>query len=143
MFSASARGTSMDAERVLIIDDDPFVVETYAAAFESSGFQVHTAESGTAGFAVLQVFRPDVVILDLNMPGSGGLDWLAAARRLPALENLPVVVVTGAAPDSPEVKAAMDAGVQGVLYKKLWNPEALVAAARWASSRRHEAPRVL
>jgi DNA-binding response OmpR family regulator len=126
----------VDVKKALILDDDIPVTAMYAAAFEDAGFEVRTATSGAAGFAALQVFMPDVVILDLNMPGNGGLRWLAAARRMPAFEKVPVIVVTGAAPDSSKVRAAMDALGQGVLSQRVRTPEMLVAAARWAAQRR-------
>jgi CheY-like chemotaxis protein len=125
----------MEPSRVLIVDDDPLVAETYGVAFESAGFVVHTAQSGAGGFAALQVFRPDVVILDLHMPGSGGLDWLIATRSMPDFASLPVVVAT-AAPESPEAAAAVEAGAHGVLNKQQWSPDALVAAATWAINQR-------
>ena len=130
----------MDEQRILVVDDDPLVLATYEAAFAGAGFNVKTESGATDAFAVLQVFKPDVVILDLNMPGAGGLAWLNAARQLPEFEDLPVVVVTAASPDSPEFTAAQVAGVQGVLHKKFWTPDSLVSAARWAAAHRGTSP---
>ena len=126
----------MDDLRVLIVDDDPMVVAAYELAFGDAGFLVKSATSASDAFASLQIFKPDVVILDLNMPVAGGLAWLTAARQIREFENLPVVVATSALPDSPEVVAAHAAGVQGVLQKKFWTPDSLVAAARWAAHHR-------
>jgi len=129
----------MQSIKVLIVDDDPLVVMTYEAAFSDAGFEVKTAEEAIDAFAALQVFKPDVVMLDLNMPGAGGLAWLEAARQLPEFSDLPVVVVTAASLDSPEVVAAQSSSVQGVLQKQFWTPDSLVAAARWAAEHRGRA----
>ena len=130
----------MDDLRVLIVDDDPMVVAAYELAFGDAGFLVKSATSASDAFASLAIFKPDVVILDLNMPVAGGLAWLTAARQIREFENLPVVVATSALPDSPEVVAAQAAGVQGVLQKKFWTPDSLVAAARWAAHHRGGSP---
>lgn len=130
----------MDDLRVLIVDDDPMVVAAYELAFGDAGFLVKSATSASDAFASLQIFKPDVVILDLNMPVAGGLAWLTAARQIREFENLPVVVATSALPDSPEVVAVQAAGVQGVLQKKFWTPDSLVAAARWAAHHRGGPP---
>lgn len=122
----------MNPIKVLIIDDDPIVLAAYEAAF-GDGFQVRTADSASGGFAVLQFFRADVVVLDLNMPRSSGLTWLAAARQLPGFDRLQVIVMTGAEPDSPMFAAALMSDVQGVLRKSQWTPESLVSAVRWAA----------
>jgi CheY-like chemotaxis protein len=116
---------------VLIIDDDPVVLAAYQAAFGDE-FVVRAADSASGGFAMLQFFKADAVVLDLNMPGSSGLRWLDAARQLPGLEELPIIVVTGAAADSPEFVAALASGVHGVLSKQQWSPASLVAAVSWA-----------
>jgi len=130
----------MEDLRVLIVDDDPMVIAAYEVAFGDAGFLVKSATSASDAFASLQVFKPDVVILDLNMPVAGGLAWLTAARQIREFEDLPVVVSTSAAPDSAEVGAAHAAGVQGVLQKKFWTPDSLVAAARWAAHHRGHPP---
>jgi len=124
----------MHVIKILLIDDDPLILATYDAAFTDAGFIVRTAEDASDGFAILQVYRPDVVILDLNMPGAGGLAWLRAARQLPEFATVPVVIVTGAALDSPEVRAAHAEQVQGVLQKKSWTPDELISAAHWAAT---------
>lgn len=121
----------MKPTKVLIIDDDPIMLAAYGAAF-GERFHVRTADSASGGFAMLQFFKADAVILDLNMPGSSGLSWLHAARQLPGLEELPIIVLTAAASDSPEFAAALTSGVRGVLSKRQWTPASLVAAVRWS-----------
>ena len=118
--------------RVLVIDDDPVKAAAYASAFDLDGFRMQLVGNGGAGFAALQMFAPDIVILDVSVHVKNGLRWLAAARDLPGFERLPVIVVTGASPHSSQFAAARAFGVQRVLSRKLWSPVSIVAAVRRA-----------
>ena len=63
-------------KRVLVIDDDGGVRESFRAALEDAGYQVSTAENGVSGIESAQAERPDLVFLDLKMPGLSGVDTL-------------------------------------------------------------------
>ena len=123
----------MKPTKVLIIGDDP---ARYESAFGIDGFQLRTAPSAGRGFAILQMFKADVVVLDLSRAMDLALTWLAAARQLPGFERLPVIVVTSAADGSAEYEAAMAFGARSVLSRKLWAPASLVASVRWAAKHR-------
>ncbi|MFO7877322.1 MAG: sigma 54-interacting transcriptional regulator [Desulfovermiculus sp.] len=79
--------------RLLIIDDDPVVRESVAVYLEDSGFAVLEAKDGFQGLEYFRNSRPDVLLLDLRMPGLDGLDVLAEVHRED--EDLPVIVITG------------------------------------------------
>src|SRR5262249_1285044 len=82
------------AMRVLVIDDDPLILEVYAHLLSSLGHSVTVAAGGAAGIAALQAGEPmDLVITDLRMPGRGGWDVVRAVReRWPSLR---VGVISG------------------------------------------------
>ena len=107
--------------RVLIIDDEPNVRLTFRTALESSGYTVTEAAGGERGLMRLQEFPADLILLDLKMPGVGGMDVLRLLRD--AGESTPVVMVTahGSIPDAVE---AMKLGAVDFLSKPL-TPEAL------------------
>ena len=63
--------------RVLVIDDDPVVLETTAAVVRSSGFSVRTAEDGFVALKILREVLPDLIISDLRMPGMSGFELLS------------------------------------------------------------------
>jgi DNA-binding response OmpR family regulator len=78
--------------RVLIIDDDPSLLDVLALAFEDAGYDVSTAEDGHRGIAAIRKQRPDVVICDVNMPG---LDGFTLCRRLrEERDDTPIVMLT-------------------------------------------------
>ena len=78
--------------RVVLIDDDPALLDVLGLAFEDAGYQVHTAPDGRAGLDRIQQTTPDVVVSDVNMPR---LDGYALCRTLRETGNLvPVVLLT-------------------------------------------------
>jgi CheY-like chemotaxis protein len=84
--------------RVLIVDDDPGVLDVLQEMLGMLGYDVMTAASGEVGLEALPIFEPDVLLLDLWMPGLTGVDVLSGVRH--DYPHLPVVVVTAnAAPD--------------------------------------------
>ena len=124
--------------RVLIIDDDPAVTAVYKVAFENEHFTAEVVNSGAAAFSTLVSFKPDAVVLDLNMPDIHGVRWLSTVRARPEFKDLPIVILTASPPDSPEVEAAIRAGVKGVLTKNQWGAAAVTAAVKWALVKRDE-----
>src|ERR1041384_554017 len=102
--------------KVLLIDDDPIIVAMYRKTFEARGFEVQSANDGEEGFQAIGTFHPDVVLLDLNMPNVSGPEWLRRIRSLPALKDLPVVVLT-AGTFASQIRAAKEAGATQVLNK--------------------------
>lgn len=124
--------------KILVIDDDPILTTLYKKHFEAAGFIVEIANDAVHGFVRLQVFQPDLIVLDLNMPLRGGLDFLADVRDQARYKSLPVLVVTGEPEDSPDVQEAKASEATGVLFKKQWNPEALVTAVNWLLTQAHQ-----
>lgn len=126
--------------KVLIIDDDPVITAIYEKQFRTR-YSVKVAHDPIEGFVTLQVFKPDVVLLDLKLPFRSGMEWLAGVRKLDQFRDLPVIVVTGEPPESPLVRAASQSLATGVLFKSEWDPGAVLAAVAWAARRRDPHPR--
>ncbi len=80
-------------KRVLVIDDDSGVRESFRAALEDAGYEVTTADNGRDGIESAQADRPDLVFLDLKMPGMSGVETLKELNE--ACPRVPVYVVTG------------------------------------------------
>ena len=81
--------------RLLIIDDDPTVSLTLVRMLEHQGHAVDHAESAQSGFAMATTATPDAIILDMRMPGMGGLEFLRRLRADARLKELPVGIITG------------------------------------------------
>ncbi|MCF3121076.1 response regulator transcription factor [Streptomyces arenae] len=80
-----------DTLRVLVVDDDPTVAEVVAGYLERAGHAVDRAEDGPAALACAAARRPDLVVLDLMLPGMDGLE---VCRRLRAERPVPVIMLT-------------------------------------------------
>ena len=89
--------------RVLIVDDEPSVVEVFNEFLASQGFSMSLASSGEEAVRMLPVLRPDMILTDLNLPGLSGLDVMRAAKAVDA--EVCVVVVTGYASASTAIDA--------------------------------------
>jgi DNA-binding response OmpR family regulator/anti-sigma regulatory factor (Ser/Thr protein kinase) len=79
---------------ILVIDDDPKAVELVATALEPEGFHVLRAYSGETGVAMAETERPDLVILDLVMPGMNGFEVLDCLAQSPVTRRLPIIIFT-------------------------------------------------
>jgi two-component system KDP operon response regulator KdpE len=99
--------------RVLVVNDEPPIVRMVAANLRMRGYEVVTASTGETALAAAEATPPDVVILDLGLPGIGGLEVLA---RLRSWSEVPVIVLT-AADDERRMVAVLDAGADDYVTK--------------------------
>lgn len=90
--------------RVLIVDDEPGNIQALAQALEGA-YALHFATSGADALRMAQAFEPDLVLLDVVMPGSDGYAVLAELQRLPCLADTPVIFVTARGEVSDEAFA--------------------------------------
>lgn len=114
-------------KRVLLIDDDPVIGKVYGNKLTAAGYFVRIAADGAEGLAALKSFQPDVVLLDLEMPGVSGVDWLREVRSYPSHQQLPVIVFTSGS-DRWQMKAAWESDAMYVLTKSVTAPETLMDA---------------
>ena len=78
-------------ELILVVDDEPKIVKQARDYLEQGGFRVAVAGDGTAALAQARHERPDLVVLDLNLPGMDGLDVCRALRRE---SDVPIIMFT-------------------------------------------------
>src|SRR5262249_45936711 len=91
---ATAPAVASTGPTVLVIDDDPAVLDLMQRFLAKEGFTVRTAASGPAGLALARTLRPAAIPLDVMMPGMDGWAVLAALKADPLLAPIPVVMVT-------------------------------------------------
>lgn len=84
----------MTKEKILVVEDDEDILQLLTFTFESAGFDVRTASNGRDGLALAMDFRPDLILLDLMLPGMSGLDVCKELRRLPEVSSTPVIMLT-------------------------------------------------
>src|SRR6266849_4908621 len=97
---------------VLVIEDDPLVCILLQDILHEEGYQVLLAENGEQAMVILTTARPDLVTLDLNLPGIGGDVVLKELRKQDTTKDLPVIVVTALETIPHEVQKLAQAVVQ-------------------------------
>ena len=113
------------AGRVLVVDDQPSNLRVISALLERHGYAVTTAEHGADALAALEGQLPDLLLLDMLMPGMDGFDLLREIRARAAWSSLPVVFLT-VAQDRELLLRAFDAGAVDYVTKPFM-PEELLA----------------
>ena len=81
--------------KILVIDDEPDVVSYLSAFLEDEGFYVLEAGNGPDGLTLAREQAPDLITLDITMPGMSGLEVLTTLRRDGHLGRIPVIIITG------------------------------------------------
>ncbi|MDL5155570.1 response regulator [Actinomycetospora termitidis] len=114
--------------RVLVVDDDEAARTVASWRLESDGFAVDQAADGAAALAAIDGSCPDLVVLDLSMPGIGGLDVLRRVRATPTTESLPVIVLSGRSGETDRI-VGLDLGADDYLVKP-FSPGELAARVR-------------
>lgn len=111
----------MSAGRIMVVDDEPQIRRLMRTTLIGAGYEVDDAKCGEDGIDKMAKFHPDLVLLDMNMPGMGGL---AACRAIRTDTNIAIIILT--VRDSEEDKvAALDAGADDFVTKPFSTPELL------------------
>lgn len=131
---ASNRG--MGRGRVLVVDDDPALAEMLGIVLRGEGFEPYFCGDGALAVTAFRDSRPDVVLLDLMLPGRDGIDVCRAIR---AESGVPIVMLT-ARSDTVDVVVGLESGADDYIVKP-FKPKELVARIR-ARMRRIDEPAV-
>ena len=83
-----------DKNRILIIEDEPDVLIYFEALFQDNGYDTISAADGETGFALAQSSAPDLITLDITMPGQSGMSTYCRFRTDPDLIDIPIVIIT-------------------------------------------------
>ena len=110
---------------ILVVDDQPANLRVVAALLERHGYTVETADTGAAALHAVEARVPDLVLLDMMMPGMDGFALLAELKRRDALQGVPAIFLT-AAQDRDLLLRAFDAGAVDYVTKPFM-PEELLA----------------
>lgn len=117
--------------RVLVVDDDEGVRTAVTWALEADGFEVLTVDNGLAALDVIECSPPSLVVLDLSLPGLGGLDVLTRVRTREASDGrwrVPIIVLSGRDSETDRI-VGLDLGADDYLVKPFSTGE-LAARAR-------------
>jgi CheY-like chemotaxis protein len=120
----TARVASGPWRSVLVIDDDEGLIKTVRPLLISHGFSVLTATSGEDGLTVAKTQKPDIILLDVILPGIKGRDVCRAIKDDPATKHIPVIFFT-AKDSADDIRAEMEAGAEDHITKPI-DPRTLI-----------------
>lgn len=119
--------------KVLIIEDEPHIVESLRFILKREGFEVEAVGDAESGMTSLAAARPDVMILDAMLPGASGFEMLRAIRATPAIAKLPVLMLT-AKGQRRDREVAEDIGADIFMTKPFANAEVVEAVKELAKA---------
>jgi two-component system phosphate regulon response regulator PhoB len=128
-----------DPVKVLVVEDERDIAALVSYHLTKEGYRVRTAETGQEALSAITTERPDLVILDLMLPGLSGYEVLSEMRRRPESASLPVVVLTARRDEADRVKG-LELGADDYVTKP-FSPRELVLRVS-AVLRRSQAPAV-
>jgi DNA-binding response OmpR family regulator len=120
------------AKHILLIDDDALLVKSLAYTLQQNGYRTSTATSGEQGIALLNQDAPDLILLDIGLPGMDGLE---ALKRIEREKHIPVIFLTARRRELDEV-LGLELGAQDYITKP-FNQDVLLARIKTVL-RRHE-----
>lgn len=114
--------------KILIIDDDPFIVDMYVLKFTEQKFSVETASDGKEGLKKIKEYQPDIVLLDIVMPGMDGFGVLEALKD-DSPHACKIVLLTNIGQKS-DIDRGMGLGASDYIVKAHFTPSEVVTRVR-------------
>lgn len=115
-------------KKILLIEDDNSLCQIYRLNFELEGFEIEEAHDGKVGLVYALNHKPDLIILDLMLPGVNGLELLKIIKEKETTKNIPVLVLTNLSGD--ETDEAQKLGAAGCFQKTTITPKGLTSEIR-------------
>ncbi|HEY4694434.1 MAG TPA: response regulator [Candidatus Nanoarchaeia archaeon] len=116
-------------KKILLIEDDPFLVKLYAEIFTDEGYNFDSSVGGVGGLEKVKVGKPDLIILDIMIPEMNGLDVLDKLKADSATKEIPVLILTNLS-SKEEEERALKAGALKYLIKTQYEPEKLIQVVK-------------
>jgi diguanylate cyclase (GGDEF)-like protein len=101
--------------KVLVIDDEPDKRKLLSVALELAGYEVHTANDGIEGLKSVESYQPDLIIVDVMMPGMDGIEMSRQVRSNPQTRFIPIIIQTAAKNEATDILRGSEAGALGYI----------------------------
>lgn len=110
---------------LLLVEDEEAIAQMYSDRFKLSGFNVAVAHEGQEAISKMAAEHPNIVLMDILMPGLSGTEAVEQAKANPATRNIPIVMLTNYA-ESVDLQNALKLGAAGYIIKSETTPEQVV-----------------
>jgi two-component system alkaline phosphatase synthesis response regulator PhoP len=114
--------------KILLVDDEPDIIEFIGYNLEKEGFEVLKAANGREGISIARKVRPQVIILDVMMPEMDGIETCEELRKIPELENTMIAFLTARGEDYSQI-AGFEAGADDYIAKPI-RPKVLISRVK-------------
>lgn len=118
-----------DKRKVLIADDEPNIVTALEFLLKRAGYEVRTATNGEEALALVESYRPDLVLIDVMMPGKSGYEVCQKMRERPEWQHIKIVMVTAKGREA-EVSKGLSLGADLYVTKPFSTQELIAAVDR-------------
>ena len=112
-------------KKILLVEDDPLLVDVYSTRLKQSGFEVRVVESGEKALAAAEEQKPDLVLLDIVLPHIDGWDVLQSLRSSEKLKDAQIVILSNLG-QKEEVAKGLALGAAKYLIKAHYTPSEIV-----------------
>ena len=120
--------TSKDT-KILVVDDDPFILDMYVIKFKEQGFQIDTATDGKMALERIDAGKPDIVLLDVVMPKMDGFDVIKKIQDSQTPRAFKILFLTNFG-QKEDVERGMQMGADGYIIKAHFTPSEVVAKVK-------------
>lgn len=127
--------------KVVIIEDDSYILDMYKIKFESSNFEVVSANNGAEGLKILKKKKPDIILLDIIMPKMDGFSVLKAIKNNIATAKIPVVLLTNLG-QREDIEKGFELGAASYIIKAHFTPSEIVRKIREILKKENAKPEV-
>ena len=118
----------MSKKKIVIIEDEPDILEVLSYNLKREGFDVFTATNGTLGLSLAEKVSPDLLLLDLMLPGLDGIEICSSIKKNPATQNTLIIMVTAKGEES-DIVLGLGVGADDYITKP-FSPKELVARVK-------------
>jgi two-component system alkaline phosphatase synthesis response regulator PhoP len=115
-------------QKILLVDDEPDILEFLSYNLEQAGYKVFTAENGKNGIDIARKESPDLIVIDVMMPGMDGIETCTEIRKIPGLKNILITFLTARSEEYTQI-AGFDAGADDYITKPV-KPKVFVSRVK-------------
>ncbi len=120
-----AKNNAQNKTKVLIVEDDEFLINIYSTKFEGEGYEVFVAENGETGLGKAFKENPDIILLDILMPKLNGFDFLKEIKTKKEFSQIPIILLTNLN-QNRDIEKGLSMGADDYLVKAHFMPSEIV-----------------
>lgn len=122
---------------ILLVEDDPFLADIYVTKLEKEGLKVQVVQDGQKVLSEIKESKPDLLLLDIVLPGMDGWEILQKIKECPELESLPIIIFSNL-DQKLEVKKGLNLGAVKYLIKANYTPTEIMAEIKKILNNNHK-----